>query len=174
MRPVVGQRVNKRQNLIAGVNAHVHVHTVNDHVAAPILGAFDHTLIAFLRHNRLVSPVGEGERAGGVELNTQLIGDVAQSIRQILQLAARLSDGAADAGHHLDGVSPGIRRSRAPGREAAQAVRGRRSRRMDSTSLARWVSAPLPRSMSAISHSTPRVDCGEVAKSIIVPSRVWK
>ena len=104
VRSVVGQRVNERQNLIAGINTHVHVHTVNDHVAAPILGALDHTLVAFLRHDRLVSPVGEGVSAGGVELNAELIGDVAQGIRQILQLTARLSDGAADAGHHLDGV----------------------------------------------------------------------
>ena len=42
--------------------------------------------------------------AGGVELNAELIGDFAQGIRQILQLTARLSDGTADAGHHLDGV----------------------------------------------------------------------
>ena len=104
MRTVVGQRVNERQNLIAGVNAHVHVHTVNDHVATPILGALDHTLVAFLRHNRLVSPMGEGVSAGGVELNAEPIGDVTQGIRQILQLTARLSDGTADAGHHLDGV----------------------------------------------------------------------
>ena len=104
VRSIVGQRVNEWQNLIAGVNTHVHVHTVNDHVAAPILGALDHTLVAFLRHNRLVSPVREGVSAGGVELNAQVIGDVTQGIRQILQLTARLSDGAADAGHHLDGV----------------------------------------------------------------------
>jgi hypothetical protein len=42
--------------------------------------------------------------AGGVELNAEPIGDVTQGIRQILQLTARLSDGTADAGHHLDGV----------------------------------------------------------------------
>ena len=104
VRTVVGQRVNERQNLITGVNAYVHVHAVNDHVAAPILGALDHTLVAFLRHDRLVCPVGEGVSAGGVELNAELIGNVTQGIRQILQLTARLSDGAADAGHHLEGV----------------------------------------------------------------------
>ena len=104
MRTVVGQRVNERQNLIARVNAHVHVHTVNDHVTAPILGSFDHTLVAFLRHDRLVSPMGEGVSAGGVELNAELIGNFTQGIRQILQLTACLSDGAADAGHHLEGV----------------------------------------------------------------------
>ena len=104
MRAVVGERVNKRQNLIAGVNAHVHVHAVNDHVAAPVLGTLDHTLVAFLRHDRLVSPVGEGVRAGGVELNAQVIGDFTDDVGQFLQLAACLGDGVADAGHHFDGV----------------------------------------------------------------------
>ena len=60
VRSVVGQRVNEWQNLIAGVNTHVHVHTVNDHVAAPILGALDHTPGSFLSHNRLVSQWEKG------------------------------------------------------------------------------------------------------------------
>ena len=82
----------------------MHVHTVNDHVAAPILGALNHALVAFLRHDRLISPVGEGVRAGGVELDAQVVGNLADGVGQLLQLAARLSDGVADAGHHFDGV----------------------------------------------------------------------
>ena len=104
VRPVVGERVNERQNLIARIHTHVHVHAVDDHVAAPILGALHDAPIAFFGHDGLLGPAGERVRARRVELDTQPVGNLANGVGQLLQLAAGLRHGRADAGDDLDGV----------------------------------------------------------------------
>ena len=82
----------------------MHVHTENDHVAAPILGALHDAPIAFFGHDGLFGPAGERVGTGRVELDAQPIGNLANGVGQLLQLAAGLRHGRADAGDNLDGI----------------------------------------------------------------------
>jgi hypothetical protein len=102
---VVGQhRRADGQHLVAVLDAHVHVHPVDEHLAAPPLGAVDQRLVALLVGDALVVPLGERVGAGAHQLDPQRVGDAADLLDRPLQVRPRLLDRAADARDHLDGV----------------------------------------------------------------------
>ena len=93
-----------RQDLVAVLDAHVHVHPVDEHLPAPPLRAVDECRVPLLVRDLLLRPPRERVRARAHELDPQGVGDLADLVDRALEVVARAPHGAVDARDDLDGV----------------------------------------------------------------------
>ena len=98
------QGADDRDHVLAP-HADVHVHSPDQHLPAPPLGAGDQLLVAVSGGEQLVRPLGEGVGAGAVEVDAELVGHRAHHRDQLRELVDRLGRRTAHAGGQLDGVA---------------------------------------------------------------------
>jgi len=104
MREVVDQAVQHGQRLVAAVQADVDVHTVDDHLPAPPLGAVDQLGITGLVRHRLQLRRAERVASGAKEFHAHGIGDFADGGQGTAEVLLGFSGGLADAGHQFNRV----------------------------------------------------------------------
>ena len=83
----------------------MYVHTPDQHLPAPPLGALDQLGIARRVGELLRRPSGEGVGAGAEQLHPAGPDDLARGAQGFAKIVHRLRDGFADAGDDLDGVA---------------------------------------------------------------------
>ena len=167
MREVVDQAVQDGQDLVPAVEADVDVDAVDDHLPAPPLGAVDELGVALLVRHRLQLRRAERMAAGAEDLDAHGVGDFPDRGQRAAQVRLGFGHGGADAGDELHGVQQQFLLDvRVLVVLVEFGVRGAATPR--STSLATEASSPVSASTSASSHSTPRVDCLDEAKSIFM------
>ncbi len=83
----------------------MHVHTPDQHLAPPPLGAGDQLVVPWRLGELLRGPAGEWMRAGAEQLHAHRLHDGSHSGECRLQVSHGFVDGRADTGDDLDGVT---------------------------------------------------------------------
>ena len=104
VREVVHQAVQDGEDLVAAVEADVHVDAVDDHLAAPPLGAVNELGVAGLVRHGLQLRRAEGVASGAEDLDAHGIGDVTDRREGTAQVRFGLGHGVADPGDQLHRV----------------------------------------------------------------------
>ncbi len=102
---LVQQRGDDRHHLVGRRHADVHVHAPDQHLPSPPLGALDQFGIARGVGEFLRRPLRERVCAGTEQLHAAVPHDAARRAERLPQVVHGLARGAADAGHHFDGVA---------------------------------------------------------------------
>ena len=110
MRDVAEQRAEDRDGLVARLDADVHVHAPDHHVATPVLRAVDEAVVALLVRDLLVVPLAERMRAGAHEIGTERLGCSTHLVDELAHLGDGTADGVVHARDDLDGVEQQLRR----------------------------------------------------------------
>ncbi len=105
VRVVIEQRRVDRHHLVRRRDAHVYVHTPDQHLAPPPLGALDQLGIARRVGENLRGPFRERMRTGAEQFHPAAANDCVRGRQRRPQIVHRLRHGIANAGDDLDGVA---------------------------------------------------------------------